>query len=146
MLRRPFQESTRPCRRCGGAVRPRFGLATVVCTACRTATRAERATRRPARENPAYLAWIRSLPCAVRPRCGRPGEHAHHVRIGTGGGIGLKPPDVGATVPLCAVHHAELHAIGARTFEARHAVDLRALAERLAQLSPHLNPAPEPTP
>lgn len=153
MLRRPFPESTpRPCRRCGGPVGRRFGLATVVCAECRAEAGAERAARKqPARRLPPYpqgagrnlahLAWIRTLPCAVRPRCASRDVHAHHVRLGTGGGTGLKPGDAW-TVPLCPAHHSELHQVGARTFEARHGLDLRALAERLAQQSPHLKDGP----
>ncbi len=49
----------------------------------------------------------------------------------------MKPDDCW-TVPLCGWHHGELHTVGARTFERRHGLDLRAMAERLATRSPHL--------
>jgi hypothetical protein len=56
-----------------------------------------------------YLAWIRTLPCAV---CGKPGpSEAAHQRILQGGGIGLKPSDY-ESIPLCTdCHHIE-HAVG----------------------------------
>lgn len=61
------------------------------------------------------------------------------MRLGTDGGTGLKPSDSWA-VPLCFTHHAEIND-GARTFEKNHGVDLRALAEKLAALSPFLTKA-----
>lgn len=63
--------------------------------------------------------------------------HAHHVRVGTGGGTGAKPSDR-FCVPLCGAHHHEGHQKGWKTFEAKYHVDLRALAERLAKGSPAL--------
>jgi hypothetical protein len=126
------------------------GLSTRICTACQAERRAGRASRleitriapprlRQARQregaDPAYLAWVRSLPCAV-PGCrSAPPQHAHHVRVATGGGTGMKPPDRWAT-PLCGEHHAEGHKIGWRTFEARHGVDLRALSDQLYAVPP----------
>lgn len=95
-----------------------------------------------ARRNPKYLSFIRSMPCAVgclpigpfRQMCSGP-THAHHVRTAATSGMGLKPADLGNTVPLCAAHHSEYHQIGRRTFEARYCVDLTAEAALLAQLS-----------
>ena len=76
-----------------------------------------------------YLAWIRTLPCLI---CGRTGgvEAAH-----TGPhGMAQKSADTSA-VPLCARHHRtgrdSYHKLGARAFERRHGVDLRAVVERL---------------
>lgn len=70
--------------------------------------------------NKRYLEWMRLQTCCS---CGaeshpeRPSEAAH-VRLGMGGGIGLKPSDY-RTVPLCRYCHAEQHAKGERTFWAR---------------------------
>ena len=99
---------------------------------------------------PEHLAWIRSLPCAVR---GCPGKsQAAHVRLNTGGGVGLKPPD-SACVPLCGPngwgpgsegHHAEQHRIGHAAFDRKYALDLRAVAETLAARSPFLQPESSP--
>lgn len=83
-----------------------------------------------------HLAWVRSLPCAIHgPRCGT-NVHAHHVRCGTGGGTGKKPPDKYAA-PLCAAHHLEGHTSGWQTFETKYRVNLLMLAESLAGESPH---------
>ncbi len=87
---------------------------------------------------PKHLEWIASLPCAV-PDCLRRCVAAHVRMAGTGGGTALKPQDVWAA-PLCSPfgHHEEQHSIGHRAFDAKYGVDLRALAQRLAALSPYL--------
>jgi len=59
-----------------------------------------------------HLAWVRTLPCV---RCGRFPCDAAHVRIGTDGGMGLKPSDQ-YTVPLCRTCHRHQHQIGERRF------------------------------
>jgi hypothetical protein len=65
-------------------------------------------------------------------------RQAHQVGNGTGGGIGVKPGRAW-TVPLFAPHHAEGHQTGRRTFEIKYRVNLCWRAERLAELSPHLD-------
>lgn len=66
--------------------------------------------RRPRRERPDHLAFVRSLPCVV---CGsRDNVHAAHVRYGDPRygkrptGMGEKPSDA-FTVPLCARDHLD---------------------------------------
>lgn len=59
-----------------------------------------------------HLAFIRSLPCC---RCGKSPSQAAHVRMGTGGGMGMKPDDR-YTVPLCADCHRRQHDVGERAF------------------------------
>jgi hypothetical protein len=59
--------------------------------------------------------------------------------VGTGGGMGMKPPDRWS-VGLCVAHHREQHLIGHEAFDAKHGVDLRSLAEALARRSPYLEP------
>lgn len=88
-----------------------------------------------ARRNPAHLDWIRTLPCSIRGCQGK--AQAAHVRQGTGGGTGLKPPDRWC-VPLCHQHHQDQHTMSHPAFDAKHGVDLRALAEKLAAASPYL--------
>lgn len=52
-----------------------------------------------------YLKWVKSQPCCV---CEATADDAHHI-IGYGqGGIGTKAHDL-FTIPLCRVHHSELH-------------------------------------
>ena len=83
----------------------------------------------------AHLDWVRTLPCAACGQSWRDSDPAH-VRIGTDGGTGLKPSDRWV-VPLCHPHHAEQHRIGERSFAARHGLDLKAVAERVWNASPH---------
>ena len=64
---------------------------------------------------PAHLEWIvENYQCCV-PGCGAWAQEAHHVRDMTDGGMKRKPSDRWA-VPLCAMHHRELHTRGERRF------------------------------
>lgn len=135
----------RSCRECGKSI---FGLA-ARCEMCQAIVRVNRRADRPCVQkrtrikpsgrNPDHLSWIRTLSCTV-PGCTDPSVAAH-VRQGTGGGMGLKPPDEWS-VPLCHAHHSEQHAIGHLAFDLRHNLCLRAEAERLAVLSPHTKAGP----
>lgn len=81
-----------------------------------------------------HLNFVRSHECSV-PGCkGLPIEVAH-VRTGTDGGMGMKPSD-NWTISLCREHHQEQHNIGEPAFEARHRVDMKALAREFASASP----------
>ncbi|MGG4662954.1 DUF968 domain-containing protein [Providencia vermicola] len=52
-----------------------------------------------------YLRWVKSQPCCV---CNSIAHDAHHL-IGYGqGGMGTKAHDL-FTIPLCRIHHDELH-------------------------------------
>jgi hypothetical protein len=138
------------CRGCGLSSRDvRFTRANI-CTGCdgeqkaarnaRIAERGPRVVSVDAGDCPKHLAWVRALPCAVRRAQCSNVNHAHHVRQNNGGGTGMKPgPE--SVVPLCHIHHAELHQKGARTFDLEYCVDLRALAVRLAAASPHIKKA-----
>ena len=98
--------------------------------------------RGPAR-SPEYLAWIRTLPCAVcrrRPTIFLPIEAAHTHALGPRG-LGQKSSDFSA-IPLCFWHHRadndSYHVLGERRFAAAHGLDLLALVERLnAQFVEH---------
>jgi hypothetical protein len=46
--------------------------------------------------------------CAVDWRCGRRPSDAHHIRFGQPRALGSKVSDE-FTVPLCRVHHRDLH-------------------------------------
>lgn len=83
----------------------------------------------------AHLDWVRDLPCAACGQSWRACDPAH-VRCGTDGGTGLKPSDCWV-VPLCHDCHLEQHRVGERTFAARHGLDLKALALRVWNASPH---------
>jgi hypothetical protein len=55
-----------------------------------------------------HLRFVASQPCVI---CGRSPSHAHHVRYAQSRGLSLKVSDE-FTVPLCAIHHHNLHTIG----------------------------------
>ena len=52
-----------------------------------------------------YLAYVAAQPCLV---CGRRPCDAHHLRFAQPRALGRKVSDE-FTVPLCRVHHRELH-------------------------------------
>jgi hypothetical protein len=64
--------------------------------------------KRPKRirwENSNYLAWVKTQPCAC---CGQRADDPHHL-IGWGqGGMATKAHDI-LVIPLCRIHHTELH-------------------------------------
>lgn len=85
--------------------------------------------------DPAYVAWIGTQPCilATSGVCAswagyHPVEAAHVRSRGAGG------TDRGNTVPMCMTHHAEQHRVGIRSFQKKYGIDLKAEAERLAEL------------
>lgn len=82
-----------------------------------------------------HLAWTRGNRCLVDAGCSG-GMEAHHVRENGNAGTGLKPGD-DAVVPLCAHHHAQVHNLGAQTFQRIHRCDLDKAAAANWQLSPH---------
>ena len=78
------------------------------------------------RRNPAYVAFVRTMPCLV---CWRmPTEAAHVKSRGAGGN------DVGNVVPLCHEHHVEQHTIGIRSFEQRYNLELALVAGAIEQV------------
>lgn len=67
----------------------------------------------------AHLGYVRSKPCIV---CGRAPAHAHHIRFAQPRAMGMKVSDE-FTVPVCAIHHDELHRTGdERAWWARHGI------------------------
>ena len=80
--------------------------------------------------NPAYLRWIRSLPCLVC-HTSRAVEAAH-----TGPhGLSQKSSDLSA-IPLCGKHHRtgddSYHRLGPRRFAEVHQLNIRAIVARLS--------------
>jgi hypothetical protein len=105
----------------------------------RTRLAPKRATpRRSSRtKDRGYMAAVHGLPCCAEdlsPCFGR--IEAAHVRIGTDGGMGVKPSDI-YTIPLCTGAHAEQHAIGEPAFARKYGIDMRRIADELARVSPH---------
>ena len=74
--------------------------------------------KRPKRhrwENEKYTRWVKAQPCMC---CGQQADDPHHL-IGHGqGGMGTKAHD-SFTIPLCRVHHDELHR-DMKAFERKH--------------------------
>ena len=87
--------------------------------------------------------WIRGFECTVVSQTCEGKIEAAHVRTGTDGGMGLKPGD-NWVIPLCARHHNLQHAMGEMTFEQRYKIDMRAIAKRLWDMSPHRRRYEEP--
>ncbi len=56
-------------------------------------------------ECPKYLQWVKSQPCCV---CGQQADDPHHIIGYSTGGTGTKAHD-SFTIPLCRIHHDELH-------------------------------------
>lgn len=77
---------------------------------------------------------VRGHHCCV-PGCEERPIEVAHVRRGSGAGVGQKPDDWN-TLSLCRWHHAEQHNIGEASFEAKHGIDLRELADLFAKESP----------
>jgi hypothetical protein len=77
--------------------------------------------------NKLHLRFVASKPCLV---CGRQPSHAHHVRYAQARGLGIKVSDEYA-VPLCSVHHDELHRVGnEKAWWSNHGIDpLKVAAE-----------------
>ncbi len=87
-------------------------------------------SRFPKRRDPAFLAFIRERFCCIWdcPAYGEAEIEAAHVKTRGAGG-----DDIGNAVPLCRKHHREQHAIGIRSFEERHNIDMQAMAAEYAR-------------
>jgi hypothetical protein len=72
--------------------------------------------------------WINAQPCVVGARYGCGKRQNHHVVSRGAGGTYL---DV---VPLCEMHHGQLHQIGRASFERVYQIDLTKCAVEVAGL------------
>lgn len=78
--------------------------------------------------NSGHLAFVASRPCLI---CGRNRAHAHHLKFAQPTALGRKVSDE-FTVPLCSVHHRELHQHGdERVWWAARGIDALAIAAEL---------------
>ena len=88
--------------------------------------------RQPRQRDEAYLAFIRSFPCAI---CGKTPVEAAHLRVGSINdgksytGMAEKSSDKWA-LPLCAFHHRQQHTMNEREFWASHGLNPFALSMR----------------
>jgi len=68
-----------------------------------------------------YVEYVRTLPCCICQRAGEP----HHVKaVGSGRDRKKNIPEHYSAIPLCRVHHTELHNMGFNDFEKRYAINL----------------------
>jgi hypothetical protein len=75
-----------------------------------------------------HLRFVARQPCLI---CGRAPSQAHHIRYAQPRGLALKVSDE-FTVPLCAIHHTEIHATGdERHWWLEHKIDPLPIAEQL---------------
>jgi hypothetical protein len=75
-----------------------------------------------------HLRFVARQPCRI---CGRAPSQAHHIRFAQPRGLALKVSDE-FTVPLCAIHHTEIHATGdERQWWLEHKIDSLPIAEQL---------------
>ena len=82
--------------------------------------------------DPKHLASVRKMRCAS---CGKSPSQAAHIRIGTDGGIGIKPSDC-YTMPLCSDCHTKQHNQGEASFWSNSAFG-SVNAARIAALNLH---------
>jgi DNA recombination protein Rad52 len=76
----------------------------------------------------AHLRLVGARPCLI---CDRQPCHAHHLKFAQARGLSQKVSDE-FTVPLCVIHHNELHRAASETeWWARYAVDPLPIAEQL---------------
>ena len=74
-----------------------------------------------------YHTWVKGLACHVAISCEGPVDGHHLKSVGAGG------QDHGNEVPLCRLHHRQIHQMGLSRFEALHGVRLKLRAARLAK-------------
>lgn len=89
------------------------------------------------RHFPSHESWVRGFQCSIFGKHECEGRiECCHVRIGTEGGTGIKPHSRW-TIPLCSRAHRLQHQMGETSFSAKFGIDMKAIAERLARVSPH---------
>lgn len=87
--------------------------------------------------SPGHLKFVRGFVCACMDAGCSGRIEAHHIRTAATAGVGIKPGDEWA-VPLCDLHHREIHSMGQDTFAEKRKVDLPSVAEKLARASAHI--------
>jgi hypothetical protein len=81
-----------------------------------------------------HLRFVAQQPCLI---CGRSPSHAHHIRFAQSRGLSLKVSDE-FTVPLCALHHSQVHAKGnEKEWWQEQKIDPLKIAERLWRETQH---------
>lgn len=88
--------------------------------------KAKGGSRFPDQRQPAYTAWIKTLPCTVANADCWAGIHPAHVNRTRAQGVS----DRGEVVPLCPLHHSEQEGRTAR-FNRKYGVNLTKIAKQL---------------
>lgn len=83
--------------------------------------------------SPAHCKFVREHACCACQSY----DHIEvaHVRLGTDGGMGMRPGDYW-TISLCRSCHARQHQIGERSFEEETGIDMKWLARQFVNVSP----------
>ena len=90
-----------------------------------------------------HLRFIAMQPCTI---CGRQPCEAHHIRYAQPRALGRRVSDE-FTVPLCRVHHRELHQKGdERTWWNKFNIDPMPIALKFWQLTRGIPPGPKSNP
>lgn len=81
-------------------------------------------------KDPAYIEYIRSIPCIVCLLKGlESASEDHHVNEKGKGSMGSKTDDRRA-IPLCHPHHAEFHDTGRETFSKKYDLDYEYIIQK----------------
>jgi hypothetical protein len=94
---------------------------------------------KPVRERDRHhLKFVASKPCLI---CGRVPSDAHHVKFAQGAALGRKVSDK-YTVPLCRLHHRDLHRQGnERSWWKRQGIEPLAIASALWRFTHQPDPS-----
>ena len=86
------------------------------------------------KRSPAHRNFVRGHACCG---CGATAAiECAHVRVGTDGGVGIKPSDRWV-ISLCRDCHSRQHQIGEQPFEKEAGIDMKELARAFLKASPH---------
>lgn len=90
--------------------------------------------------NQKHRAWVRSHACILWERKECDGRiDCAHVKTGNGATSRSKASD-SKCLPLCRAHHEIQTRIGEGRFELKFGIDMNAIADKFASISPFLNP------
>jgi hypothetical protein len=129
----PAGEKPKPARKLNGKRAPRYGAAhensSIVDAASQVSAQLVTPLSKPLRlRDRRHLKFVSTQPCLA---CGRSPSDAHHLKFAQQPGMGLKVSDE-FTVPLCRLHHRELHRYGdERIWWQQLSLDPMPMAQRL---------------
>jgi hypothetical protein len=129
----PASEKAKPGRKLNGKCQPKLGAAdqnaSVVDATSQPPAQLVTPLSKPLRlRDRNHLKFVSTQPCLA---CGRSPSDAHHLKFAEQRGMGLKVSDE-FTVPLCRLHHHELHRYGdERKWWQQLSLDPMPMAQRL---------------